>query len=170
MTRGLQRPPRLRKGGTIALVAPSSQSEAESIARALEFYREAGYKVALGDNVRMLRREGYFSASVEARVAELHAAFKDDAVDAIFAIRGGIGASWLLPHIDYDLVRDHPKIFMGYSDITAVQIAFLQRSGLVCFYGPAGGLWPGGGAEDLKTRTENLRRALKLFARAEPWG
>ena len=170
MTRVLQCPPRLRKGGTIALVAPSSQCEPDSIAHALEFYRKEGYKVVLGDNVRVLRRDGYFAASVEARVSELHAAFMDDAVDAIFAIRGGIGASWLLPHLDYDLVRDHPKICMGYSDVTSLQIAFLQRSGLVCFYGPAGGLWPGGGAEDLKARRENLRRALRLLGRAEPWG
>ena len=170
MTSAPTRPPRLRKGGTIALVAPSSQCEPASIAHAIEFYRKEGYKVVLGDNVRVLRRDGYFAASVEARIAEIHAAFADDAVDAVFAIRGGIGASWLLPHLDYDLVRDHPKIFMGYSDITAIQIAFLQRSGLVGFYGPAGGLWPGGGADDLKARRENLRRALKLLGRTAPWG
>ncbi len=170
MSRGLQRPPRLRKGGTIALVAPSSQCEAESIAHALEFYRKEGYKVVLGDNVRVLRRDSYFAASVDDRVSELHAAFKDDEVDAIFAVRGGIGASWLLPHLDYDLVRDDPKILMGYSDITSLHIALLQRSDLVCFHGPAGGLYPGGGPDDLKARRENLRRAVALLGRAEPWG
>jgi len=164
------RPPRLRKGGTIALVAPSSQCEAESIAAAAQFYRKQGYQTALGENVRNLRRTGYFSGSVEERVRELHWAFEDDRVDAIFAIRGGIGASWLLPNLDYDLVRGHPKIFMGYSDVTALHLAFQRKCGLIGFHGPAGGLYTGGGADDLKNRTANLRRALGLLGRPEPWG
>ena len=169
VTREVVRPPRLRRGGTIALVAPSSQCEAESIAAALEFYRKQGYKVVLGENVRNLRRVGYFSGTVEERARELHAAFKDDAVDAIFAIRGGIGASWLLPDIDYALIRDHPKIFMGYSDVTSLHLAFQKECGLVGFHGPAGGLYTGGTSEDLKNRKANLRRALGLLGRAEPW-
>src|SRR5262249_14504656 len=66
----------------------------------------------------------------------LHAMFADRSVDAVFAIRGGYGSAQLLDRIDYDLLRKNPKIFLGYSDITALHLAIQKRAGLVTFHGP----------------------------------
>ena len=87
-----------------------------------------------GRNVR--KRDGYLGGSIEERLDDLHAMFADPEVNAIFAIRGGYGAAQLLDRIDYDLIRTNPKIFLGYSDITALHLAIGKRAGLVTFHGP----------------------------------
>ncbi|MGH9718858.1 MAG: S66 peptidase family protein, partial [Bryobacteraceae bacterium] len=74
--------------------------------------------------------------SVEERLDDLHAMFRDPDVRAVFAIRGGYGAAQLLDRIDYKLIRGNPKIFLGYSDITALHLAIQKRAGLVTFHGP----------------------------------
>src|SRR5262249_47966013 len=70
------------------------------------------------------------------RLDDLHAMFRDSEVRAVFAIRGGYGSEHLLDRIDYDLIRRNPKIFLGYSDITALHLAIHQKTGLVTFHGP----------------------------------
>ena len=91
-------------------------------------------KPKFGRNVR--KRNGYLGGSIEERVDDLHAMFADPSVDAVFAIRGGYGSGQLLDRIDYDLLRKNPKIFLGYSDITAMHLAIQKRAGLVTFHGP----------------------------------
>ncbi|MFQ6605366.1 MAG: LD-carboxypeptidase [Fidelibacterota bacterium] len=81
---------------------------------------------------------GYFSGTDEERLSDLHDMFADPAVKAIIATRGGSGCNRLLPRLDYDLIRTHPKILMGYSDITALLNAITARSGLITFHGPVG--------------------------------
>jgi muramoyltetrapeptide carboxypeptidase len=88
----------------------------------------------MGRHVR--RRTGYLGGSIEERVADLHDMFRDPGVDAVFAIRGGYGSAQLLDRIDYDLIRRNPKVFLGYSDITALHLAIHKRTGLVTFHGP----------------------------------
>ncbi|MEO6759161.1 MAG: LD-carboxypeptidase, partial [Saprospiraceae bacterium] len=70
------------------------------------------------------------------RLADLHQAFADPEVEAVWCLRGGYGCSRLLPQLDYDLIRRNPKIFIGYSDVTALHLAIHERTGLVCFHGP----------------------------------
>jgi muramoyltetrapeptide carboxypeptidase len=133
--RKLIRPRALRDGDTIGLITPSSYvSDPDRLALAERTARYFGLRPKFGKNVR--RREGYLGGTVEERLEDLHDMFRDPEVKAVFAIRGGYGAAQLLDRIDYELIRSHPKIFLGYSDITALHLAIQKRAGLVTFHGP----------------------------------
>jgi muramoyltetrapeptide carboxypeptidase len=79
---------------------------------------------------------GNYAGSVEMRLADLHGMFLDPEVKAIWCIRGGSGGISLLAHIDYAMIRRHPKILLGYSDISALHLAILRHAGMVTFHGP----------------------------------
>jgi muramoyltetrapeptide carboxypeptidase len=131
----LIRPRVLKRGDTVGFVTPSTYvSSPDEIATALRTAEYFGLKVKLGANVR--KKTGYLGGSIAERVADLHAMFADPSIAAIFAIRGGYGSAQLLPALDYDLIRTHPKILQGYSDITALHLAIHQKTGLVTFHGP----------------------------------
>jgi muramoyltetrapeptide carboxypeptidase len=125
----------LRPGDTVALVTPSTYvsdpDRLELARRTIEFL---GLKYKLGRNVG--KRSGYLGGSIRQRLDDLHAAFADPEVKAIFAIRGGYGAAQLLDGIDYNLIRRNPKLLAGYSDITALHLAIHRATGLVTFHGP----------------------------------
>ena len=107
----------------------------------------------------------------EARAKELTGMFTNDKIDAIFASRGGYGAMRVLPHLDFGVIKDNPKIFMGYSDVTTLHVAIHQRTGLVTFHGPSIEGYAGDNPEkDLPTGKSNIDRALKMLSKAEPWG
>ena len=125
---------RLKQGATIGLIAPSSPPSEEKLDKAISNMETLGFKIKEGKSLRS--QFGYLAGTDEARLADLHWAFEDDAVDAVWCIRGGYGASRLLPKIDYRLIRKHPKPFIGYSDVTALHLAISARSGLVSFHGP----------------------------------
>ena len=132
---GLLKPRALKAGDTVGLITPSTYvSDPDRLALAERTIRYFGLRVQMGRNVR--RRTGYLGGSIEERVADLHDMFRDPGVDAVFAIRGGYGSAQLLDRIDYDLIRRNPKVFLGYSDITALHLAIHKRTGLVTFYGP----------------------------------
>jgi muramoyltetrapeptide carboxypeptidase len=95
--------------------------------------RELGFEVRVGDGI--LDRHRFAAGTVERRLAELHGLFADDAVAGIVCARGGAGAGWLLPRLDAALLRAHPKVFVGYSDVTLLHL-YLNRQGLVTFHGP----------------------------------
>ncbi len=132
---GLTRPHALRPGDTVGLITPSSYvsdpDELEFAARVVRFF---DLRLKTGKNVG--QRAGYLAGSVAQRVSDIHDMFRDPDVKAIFAVRGGYGAAQLLDHLDYDLIRRNPKIFLGYSDITALHLAIRKRAGLVTFHGP----------------------------------
>lgn len=129
------KPKRLRPGDIVALVAPSSNAwEDEDIRFAIETVESLGFQVKPGRN--LYRRNGYLAGSDQERAADLNAAFGDDAVDAVFAIRGGYGAQRILPYLDYEQIRQNPKILIGFSDITALHCAIHRRTGLITFHGP----------------------------------
>jgi muramoyltetrapeptide carboxypeptidase len=133
--RRLLRPKALRAGDTVGLITPSSYvSDPDRLALAERTARYFDLVPKFGKNVR--KREGYLGGTVEDRVEDLHAMFRDPEVKAVFAIRGGYGASQLLDRVNYDLIRANPKIFLGYSDITALHLAIQKRAGLVTFHGP----------------------------------
>jgi len=133
--RKLVRPKALRPGDTVGLITPSSYvSDPDRLALAERTARYFGLVPKLGKNVR--KREGYLGGGIQERLEDLHAMFRDPEIRAVFAIRGGYGAAQLLDAIDYDLIRSHPKIFLGYSDITALHLAIQKRAGLVTFHGP----------------------------------
>ncbi len=93
-----------------------------------------GLRVSFGRHVE--ERDTFNSASISSRCHDLHEAFADDSVDAILTVLGGFNANQLLDHLDWDLIAAHPKIFCGYSDITALSNAMVARSGLVTYSGP----------------------------------
>ena len=132
---GLIKPKVLAPGATIGLITPATPvTNPDTLANAYRALKYFGFKVKVGKNVA--KRTGYFGSPVEGRVEDLHAAFRDPEVDAVFAMRGGYGAQHLLDKIDYDLIRKNPKVFLGYSDITALHLAFNKHAGLVTFHGP----------------------------------
>ncbi len=130
----LRKGKRLSPGDTVGIVAPASNvAENESIRFAGDVVRSLGYKVKEGKH--LYQRQQYLAGSDEERAADVNAMFSDDDVDAIFCLRGGYGTPRILPYLDYSLIRANPKIFMGYSDITAVLSAMQVKSGLVGFHG-----------------------------------
>ncbi|MCB0525333.1 MAG: LD-carboxypeptidase [Lewinellaceae bacterium] len=127
-------PKRLKPGATIALIAPSSPPSAEKLAKALDNLQEFGFEVIEGKSLR--KQNGFLAGSDQERLDDIHWAFADDAIDAVWCVRGGYGAGRLLHAIDYKLIRKHPKLFIGYSDVTALHLAFYQQCNLVTFHGP----------------------------------
>ena len=131
----LIRPKILRSGDSVGLITPSTYvSDPDRLALAERMVRYFGLKPKWGKNVR--KRAGYLGGSVAERVDDLHAMFADREVAGIFCIRGGYGSAQLLDHIDYGLIHANPKIFLGYSDITAMHLAINKKTGLVTFHGP----------------------------------
>ena len=131
----VKRPRRLRKGQTVAIVAPASVTyESLQLQLALEALEAMGLNAKVGDHV--MDRFGYLAGQDSDRAADINGAFLDPDVDAIFALRGGWGASRLLPFIDFDGIRENPKILLGYSDITSLLNAIYARAGVVAFHGP----------------------------------
>jgi len=129
----MQLPPRLPDHGTIALIAPAGPIELD-IEAACAWARARGYTLRIYPGVALA--QGYLAGSDEARLQDLHDAFSDPEVDAIFCLRGGYGTPRLLDKIDFPLLARHPKPFVGYSDITALHVAIARHAGLVTFHGP----------------------------------
>ena len=119
----------------IAVIAPASSSKPERLSRGIEALRARGYDAVFGKYAQG-RQAPYFSGTAEERLADLHSAFADSEIQAIFCTRGGYGSNYLLEDIDLDLIRDNPKPLFGYSDMTTVQTWLLDELGLTTFHGP----------------------------------
>ncbi|MDX2136350.1 MAG: LD-carboxypeptidase [Saprospiraceae bacterium] len=157
---GLRRPPLLTPGDRVALVAPGSAPAPEKIDIALHNIQTLGLVAREGRHLRV--QKGFLAGTDEQRLSDLHAAFADPDIRAIWCIRGGYGCTRLLPHLDYKLIRGHPKALIGYSDITALHLAMLRKTGLMTFHGPVA-------YESLApTALESLRRRL-FEGLAAPW-
>ena len=131
----LIKPRALRSGNTVGIISPATQvtdpDRLQLAQRTVEYF---GLKPKWGKNARAHRERRV--ATVEERLDDLHAMFQDPEVQAIICIRGGYGSGQLLAGIDYDLIRRNPKIFLGYSDVTAMHLAIHKMTGLVTFHGP----------------------------------
>lgn len=129
------KPPRLRRGDVIGLVAPASRTiTEEKVYKGAEYLERLGYRVKIGKHVFDLH--GYCAGRDEDRAADFNAMIADAQVKAIFTIRGGYGTPRILRLLDYRALKRHPKIIVGYSDITALQLAIFRKTGLVTFSGP----------------------------------
>ena len=129
------KPKKLEKGDTIGIISPASKpNDLTRIDGATKYLEGLGYKVKVGKNAKNLY--GFLAGTDEERVSDLHEMFSDKDVKAIICTRGGYGTPRLLNKIDYDIIKKNPKIFVGYSDITALQMAFFKMAGLVTFSGP----------------------------------
>ncbi|HET7185746.1 MAG TPA: LD-carboxypeptidase [Terriglobales bacterium] len=130
----LLKPPALRPGDRVGVIAPASYFKRELFDQGIAALRRKGYEPVFLDTI--FDRDLYFAGSAERRARELEQMFSRDDVRALVCVRGGYGANYLLPHIDCDLIRKHPKIFCGYSDITCLLTWFHDAAGLVTFHGP----------------------------------
>lgn len=137
----LVKPRRLAPGDTVALVAPAGAIfKTLDLTIAKESLEALGLTVVVGRH--LLDRHGYLAGQDRDRATDINRYFADASVRAVLPIRGGWGSSRVLPYLDFDLIRQNPKIVLGYSDITALLLAIHAKTGLVTFHGPNGvGRW-----------------------------
>jgi len=135
MFMNLIKPKKLNKGDTIGIIALSGAIESEeNIIRAKKYFENKGYKVVLSDNI--FDKNRYLAGSDEKKVEELHKFFKNPEIKMILCARGGYGSIRLLDKIDWDLIKNNPKMFAGYSDVSAIESMILTKTGLITFYAP----------------------------------
>ncbi|MBI4553604.1 MAG: LD-carboxypeptidase [Candidatus Latescibacteria bacterium] len=160
----LLKPHALRPGDTIGVIAPASRpTHPSSVKNGVRALERMGFTVKLGRHV--MHRHGYLAGTDEERLADLEGMFIDGDIAGIICVRGGYGSARLLSRLDFDLIRSHPKVFVGYSDITSLQVAFLQQAGLVTFWGPMV-------ASEIGTNLDDYTRdsLLRAISRTEPVG
>ena len=135
-SRNLQpvKPPALRPGDTISIVGPASNIKRDDLDAGCTALRRAGYRPVYLDSI--LERDLYFAGTAQRRARELEEMFVRDDVRAVLSARGGYGANYLLKHLDLDKIKSHPKVFVGYSDLTTLLTYFADACGLVTFHGP----------------------------------
>jgi muramoyltetrapeptide carboxypeptidase len=137
-------PSALVSGDTIAFVAPAGKLDRTRMELARQRLEALGFEVRVPDD--LYRTRGYLAGSDEARAQELMAAFRDPNVRAVFPGTGNYGSTRILDRLDYDVIRENPKIFIGFSDLTALHLAIEKKTGLVTFHSP-NPMW-GLGSED----------------------
>jgi muramoyltetrapeptide carboxypeptidase len=142
------RPPALRQGDTVGIVAPASGFRREDFDAGCDTLRRLGYRPFYLPSI--FERDLYFAGSLERRLGELHEMFSRPEVRAILCVRGGYGCNYLLPHLDLELIRANPKIFAGCSDVTTLLTYLCDRTGLVTFHAPmvAGDFSRSGGIDE----------------------
>ncbi len=125
---------KLSPGDTVGVISPAGPVDRADLTAGLRFLEKAGYRVHVAPHV--YDRREYLAGRDEDRLWDLTSVFRNPEIKAVFCSRGGYGTLRLLDRIDYDLIRNNPKILVGYSDITALLTAVFQRTGLVTFHGP----------------------------------
>lgn len=130
-----RKPPRLRQGDVVGLIEPAGFTDDELDLRLVEeTVRAMGLVPRAAPH--LLDRYGYLAGRDEARAADVNAMYADEDVRAVFAVRGGWGCARILPYLDFDLIRAHPKLLVGFSDITALHLAFAAHAGFTTIHGP----------------------------------
>ena len=131
----LLKPDRINFGDTIGIIAPASAPpDPKAIDRAAEALERFGFKPKLAKNVRA--RLGFIAGTDRERATDVMAMFADKKVKAMICIRGGYGCGRILDRLDYNVIRRHPKILSGYSDITALHGALMKKAGLLSIHAP----------------------------------
>ena len=128
------KPSMLKPGCQIGVVSPSYWLKKQYMEKTSKFFQDKGYTMVMGNSNSM--KWGPFAGTPQERADDIHHMFSNPKIEAIICARGGYGANRVLPLLDYNLIRDNPKIFMGYSDITAYLTSITQKTGLVTFHGP----------------------------------
>jgi muramoyltetrapeptide carboxypeptidase len=130
----LTKPPALRQGDKIGIVAPASSFNREGFTAGCDRLRQMGYEPVFTNSI--FERDLYFAGTLDRRLRELEEMFTRNDIAAIICARGGYGSNYLLEKLNFDLITAHPKIFLGCSDVTALLTAITDRTGLVTFHGP----------------------------------
>lgn len=134
MRQAALKPSPLAAGDKVGVVAPASPVHCDRLKTGIRKLREAGFEVVEAPHLH--DATGYLAGRDEDRASDLMLMFEDPSVKAVMCARGGYGCSRILPLLDYDLIRRNPKIFLGFSDITALHLAINGTTGLVTFHGP----------------------------------
>jgi len=153
--------PRLKEGDTIGIVAPASHFVREKFNKGLAVLESMGFRTQITDD--LFARKDYLAGSDEQRADLLNQAFADQKIKGIICARGGYGSLRILNLLDFEVIRKNPKVFVGFSDITAILWALYARCGLVTFHGPT---VTGLGNSTLET-TAALAQSLKTAERLE---
>ncbi|MDD5204569.1 MAG: LD-carboxypeptidase [Desulfobacterales bacterium] len=128
------KPPRLKIGDTISVIAPAGPVEPSELLPGMDRLQEMGFNVLPAPH--LYDKKEYLAGKDTARLEDLHAAFRNKEIKAIFCARGGYGTLRLLPKIRFSFIRRNPKILVGYSDITSLLLSLHKKTGLVTFHGP----------------------------------
>ena len=128
------KPKLLNADSTIGIVSPSYWLDKKVLKKTVQYFTDLGYKIEIGLSNTL--RWGPFAGTPQQRADDLHRMFSNPKIDAVMCARGGYGANRVLPLLDYDLLQKNPKIFIGYSDITAYLTSITQQTSLVTFHGP----------------------------------
>ncbi len=130
------KPPRLKPGDTLGLVAPGSYIDGQQLNDSIKNLNGLGFNVVYNNSI--LSRNGYFSGSDKQRASDLNQMFYRDDVKGIVCARGGYGCTRILPLLNYNVIRTHPKVIIGYSDVTSLLYGIYKETGLICFHGAVG--------------------------------
>jgi muramoyltetrapeptide carboxypeptidase len=135
VSRSLIKPAAVSAYARVAVVTPASNAKPDRVEIGLAALRRRGFDAVLAEHA-LGKEPPFFAGSVAERLDDLHQAFSDPEVRAIFCTRGGYGSNYLLEDLDLDVIRANPKPFFGYSDLTTMQTWLLDQLGLVGFHGP----------------------------------
>ncbi len=127
-------PPAVASGGTIGVIAPGGAVKPDALAAGVAWLEGRGFRVRLGEHV--LARRRYFAGETALRLADFERMVRDPDVGAIVCARGGYGTTHLLPLLDPGLVLEHPKLLVGYSDVSPLLGMLVERCGIVAIHGP----------------------------------
>lgn len=130
------KPPGLKSGDKLAIVAPGSYISQEELQESIKNLNQLGFEVEYSGKI--LLQNGYFAGTDKERADDLMKMFSDKSIKGIVCARGGYGCARILPILNYDLIRENPKVLIGYSDITALLYGIYQKTGLISFHGPVG--------------------------------
>lgn len=128
------KPPVLRAGDKVGVIAPASSFNREAFLAGCEALREMGFQPVYSEDI--FDRSLYFAGTTERRLHEIESLLQRDDVSALIGVRGGYGSNYLLSNLDFDLFSKHPKVLLGCSDLTTLLTSVYDRTGLVTFHGP----------------------------------
>lgn len=157
------KPKLLKQGDKIGVISPASRPvDAEQFFKGTSFLEASGYSVVMGKSV--LNERGYLAGTDFDRISDLNSMFADPAITAIICSRGGYGAPRILDKIDFETIRSHPKIFVGYSDITVLNLAIWTKTNLVTFSGPMVAVEMGKGIHEFSEKSlwENIADSSQI--------
>ncbi len=127
-------PKRIKPGDTIGICAPSGSFDVAIFNKGLEVIKNMGFRIYVPDEIYMKSR--YFAGDDICRAEVINRLFSDPEIKGIFCARGGFGAMRVLPFLDYDMIGNNPKVFVGFSDVTAILVTLAQRCCFRVFHGP----------------------------------
>lgn len=133
-TQNAIRPQALKPGDTLAIISPAAPSKPEDMDKGVAYLESLGFRPKVMPAA--LHAHHYLAGLDDARLADLHAAFADPQIQGILCARGGYGTMRLLPHINWSLIRQNPKVFIGFSDLTSLLVPMFEKTGLIGFHGP----------------------------------